>query len=279
MLTRRSVLGSIAAAPAILRAGAASAEPGPPRQARAAGMTTLAYADDFDSMSTIDVTGKAKAHGQYKWYNAGDYAGPRNAYSVRDSMLTIAVPAGGAAAEIGTCNARHAGVSFQYFYAESRFAWEPVDNNWPCFWGICIEHFDGTGDGGLGMELDVVEMGGRSFIPGSGSSPGMLTTLHTTAPGAPTVNKHSFGVKLDFDPKQLNTYGALWVPGRVMWYFNDRLISSYDYHQPYWDGPHNHIALGFGSNGAWPNSSPPAWKMHVDWVRIWTGSMSSIRRS
>lgn len=279
VLTRRSILGGMLAAPVILRSGAVSALSAP-AQAAAAGMTFLAFGDDFDSLATIDVTGNARAHGQYKWFNAGAYAGPPGAYSVSDSVLTISVPAGGGAAELGTCNSRYSGTSFQYFYTEARFAWEPRDNNWPCFWGICIEHFDGTGDNGQGMELDVVEMGGRAFIPGTGERPGMLCTLHKTAAGAPIVNKRNFGIVMPFEPRRFNVYGALWSAGRVTWYFNDQPISHYDYDEPYWDGRHNHIALGFGSNGAWPpHNSPPAWKMQVDWVRIWTGPMSSIRRT
>jgi beta-glucanase (GH16 family) len=268
----------MAAAPTIVRATALGAAESVPPPASAAGMTTLSLSDDFDSMSTIDVTGNAQADAGFNWYNAGAYAGPRDAYSVDNSILTIAIPAGGPAAELNTCNSHYGGLAFKYFYAESRFAWEPVDNNWPCFWGICVEHFDGSRDGGLGMELDVVEMGGRSFLRSGDPAAGVLCTLHTTGPGAPIVNKEGFEVHVPLDPRQFNIYAALWVPGRVTWYLNNRAISTFDYDNRYWDERDNHLLLALGSNGAWPGSSPPAWKMSVDWVRVWTGSRSSIRR-
>lgn len=273
IIPRRRILQGAIAAPFILKAREVEAaycgqytqtppatNQAPPA-AQAAGFNNLIFYDDFTSMNSIDLTGNGAAS-DFKWF-CQNGNGASN-ISQSGSSIKFSFPVG-ATFGLQTCNnANQASFAEQYFYAEASIAWDPVNNSWPQWWCFCLEHNQGT-DGGQGMELDIFEGGGAQS---NSTNIGGLTTLHTTASGAPCLNCNSNGFNFAANPQNYNTYAALWTAGEVKWYLNNTQINSFSYNEPYWDGANNHEFLVLAGN-EWNGSSAPAWTMSIDWVKVW----------
>lgn len=125
----------------------------PPPAAKAAGLTKLAFCDDFSSAATIDLDGTLEDG--FKWYITGLPFGFRGstkeAYRVRDGILTLspdinqaqmsflsAVVPKGSSTPIGWYLDREV----EGWYAEARIAHAPtpVSGGFPAFWTMDMCH-------------------------------------------------------------------------------------------------------------------------------------------
>lgn len=125
----------------------------PPPAAKAAGLTKLAFCDDFSSAATIDLDGTLEDG--FKWYITGlpfgFHGSSREAYRVRDGILTLspdinqaqmsflsAVVPKGSSTPIGWYLDREVGG----WYAEARIAHAPtsVSGGFPAFWTMDMCH-------------------------------------------------------------------------------------------------------------------------------------------
>ena len=277
-----------------------------PAAAEAAGMTNLVLADDFDSYDTIDVSGEGKPG--YLWYTDRAYGKPpltAEDYEVKDSVLTLKVAGPGCLAHLSSYSkAGDTGFLMHYGYAEIRMRIKMPDENyqkaWPAFWGISKLDYMGKAWMDCG-ELDIIEM-----VPIHGKKKPIYTgTLHhhhryrdeegklKTVYGSNLVNACGYNDYFDYIDEEWHTYAALWEPGHVSWYWDNKLMHSARYNE--WDRPQyfyrndptplpriehrdpkwekrtwkgcHHImesdpqVMTIGARADWP--------AEIDWVRIW----------
>ena len=274
LITRRAAFASALAAPAVVGMGhnsratycpnaASSGAQSPPSWAVAAGMTTLFLTDNFLNPDTIDLTGALAPNGVLNWWNT---SGNASQITTGPGGLTLAWNNSTGGCQLQTVNNANNGHYAQYWAAEAVIAWTPVNDSWAQWWSFCREHNLGT-DSGQGMELDIFESGGSSS---NSSLTSGLTTLHTTAPGAPCLNCSSNGVSASVNPQNFNKYGALWTQGQVNWYINDAQWNSFTYggSEPFWDGANNHLFWILAVQG-WGGNPNPSYTMTVQSVNIW----------
>lgn len=189
----------------------------PPSQAVAAGYSVPVFSDNFASLSlgTTDVAG-------YNWYTpgtwlnssggsitdpSGTYANIQYSTSTQPtqngSMIVSASPAG---------TYHHA---WTYGYIEISMEFDVVTGNWPTLWMLPLTAIgeEGTSNG---AELDIVEY--QSNYPNT-----IFNTAHVWTNGTGVEQ----GVELaDATLTGFNTYGVLWTPTAISWYFNNALIGT-----------------------------------------------------
>ena len=275
-----------------------------PEAARAAGMTRLVFADDFDSYDTIDLSGKGRPG--YLWYADRPYGFPtltREELVLRDSVLHMEPEVCGSA--IGLCSFSRAGAcgfAMHYGYAEARIrASMPTGpyNGVPAFWGISQRDFmDGVWE--HCGELDILEInvaGDGMIYTGtlhdhyrSGRTRPDGTREQTAATNL--VNALGYG-RADFLDDGWHTYAALWEPGHVAWYLDGVEMHSARYRVGalpeyyYRDDPRPLPRIEASkpelAGRTWPGAHHimemeneviilgcnKHWPMDVDWVRIW----------
>ena len=279
-----------------------------PAAAEAAGMTNLVFADDFDSYDTIDVSGEGKPG--YLWYTDRPYNCPplvkEKEYSIKDSVLTLGVEARGCLAHLSSYSkAGDTGFLMQYGYAEIRMRIKMPDENykkaWPAFWGMSKRDWMGQRWDNCG-ELDIIEM-----VPIHNKKMPIYTgTLHEhhrirdeegkyvkTIYASNLVNSTGYNDYFDYIDEEWHTYAALWEPGHVAWYWDNKLMHSARYNgidlpqyfyrdSPVplprlewrdpkfagrtWKGAHKVMendpqVMTIGARSDWP--------AEIDWVRIW----------
>ena len=235
----------------------------PPPQAAAAGFSSLAFDDEFNSIDTISADGSGTT---FKWY-AFNVRGANLAdgnYSVQNGCLTISndplTGGGGGLATVGSPNAT-TGI-FQHAYFEASIQFDPTlansSNDWPSFWSWAIEQDQGANPSG---ELDFME----AFPTGSSPPVEIATTIHQWNDGSSIAQSPNNTPTLpaNFDYSTFHTYGTLWTPDQVSWYIDNQLVMS-EITGPGTDftaleQDHMYVILNTGLN----------WPMVVDWVRVW----------
>jgi virginiamycin B lyase len=191
----------------------------PPPQA--AGYT-LVFSDDF---STLDLS--ANGYGNHLWY-PGLYYQPQkpNAGSIfagSTSGLTLHWDrnSGNDNTSLEGCanNASYC-TTFRYGYVEACMKWDITAGAWPAFWMITKQSVLGAQHVG---EIDIFE--------GQGNDPNHFygtvnewTDATLTSSNSPSANRFALPPNTDFG--QWHTYGVLWVPGRITWYFDNVAVGS-----------------------------------------------------
>ncbi len=219
-----------------------------PAAAAAAGMTNLVFADDFDSLDTIDFSGEGKPG--YNWYVDRPYGLPtftKEEFSAKDSVLTITPEVCPSAIGLPTYSKKgRTGFTMHYGYAEARIrAKEPAGeyDGVPAFW--CIGKRDFIASHPLDWkdcgELDILELFRQPDENGVERKyyTGTLHHHHRTGElkenGAPVqvigtnlVNALGYG-ETTFVDDEWHTYAALWEPGHIAWYLDGRLMHAARY--------------------------------------------------
>ncbi len=216
-----------------------------PAAAAAAGMTNLVFADDFDSLDTIDFSGEGKP--ECNWYATRPYGLPtltKEEFSVKDSVLTITPNVCPAAIGLLTYSQKSGnGFAMHYGYAEARIrAKEPVGeyDGVPAFWGIDkidLITSDWTDCG----ELDIVELFRQPDETGVERKYYTGTLHHHRHTGEMRENGEQAQVLATnlvnaggykgplFMDDDWHTYAALWEPGHIAWYLDGRLMHAARY--------------------------------------------------
>ena len=234
----------------------------PPPQA--AGYT-LMFTDDFNSLSL-----SPNGTGTFNWYNPGMFwesPAPYSNISASNSVLNLLWKNGQGTSDTSIATAAKDGSSYhawRYGYFEARMRWDTVTGAWPAFWLIPVQ---GINCGGCEQgELDVFE--------GQGATPTVFTgTIHDW--NSPTGN-HSDGKNYNLgsvDLSQYHTYGVLWVPGQVTWYFDNQALYSFPTYSIY-DQQDYYLIIGSqeGANWSYGNLTGVTASqidLNVDWVRVW----------
>ena len=242
--------------------------PVPPPQA--AGYR-LMFFDDF-----VNLNLSPNGSGLYAWYKGLPWETPPAQFnaSVDSSVLTLAWEKGQKLAETTIKSCSHNGQhcpAFRYGYFEARMKWDVTTGAWPAFWMLPAQSISGATETG---ELDVFEGQGDPY-----DSQTYYGTIHdwVVKNGAATDvanNGHANHYKIPgVDFSAWHTYGVLWVPGKVTWYFDDQpIITATTY--PIFDQQNFFLLLGSQEGASWTlgnlkNVTSSGMNLNVDWVRVW----------
>lgn len=282
-----------------------------PPAAQAAGFTKLVLADDFEDLSNVDFSGEGKPG--YLWYADRPFGmpdvTPSDCTISEPSVLHFAPEVGSPLIGLSTYSREgDTGYAMQYGYLEARIriqipgaAYAKKSHGWPAFWTLSKKNWMGKAYTHCG-ELDVVEM--VAIHEGHPIYTGTLHDWHQSGEkdengklirkfASNMVNNCGYNDYFDYIDEDWHTYAALWEPGHVAWYWDNKLMHSARYNQwdlpqyfyrndvtplpriehyrpelkdRTWKGAHNIMendpqVVTFGCRKAWP--------MDIDWVRIW----------
>ena len=233
----------------------------------------LVFADDFKNLDL-----SPDGHGAHTWYEgiwfSKQHAPPDNIKRTADGLeLTWTRGQGQPDTSISTFGRNGAASgSWRYGYYEVRMKWKPEPGAWPAVWLIpnVAGHLRESG------EIDIFE--------GDGDTPRTFYgTLHhwQEAPGNPnsmvdsvnTGKSNRFGLPSGVNLEQFHTYGMLWEPNRVTWYFDDKALHSETSYPVF--GTQNYcLIIGMQEGSNWKEGNldrVDARQMNLDlqWVRIW----------
>ncbi len=149
--------------------------------------------------------------------------------------------------------------------------WDVTTGAWPAFWMIPVENIWGATENG---ELDIFE--------GQGA-PATAQTFYGTIHDWMVINGVSTDVQNNnghnavtisgVDFSQWHTYGVLWVPGRVTWYFDQQPVLTANTY-PIFDEQDFYLVLGAqeGANWTYGNLTgvtATSMNLYIDWVKVW----------
>jgi hypothetical protein len=164
----------------------------------------------------------------------------------------------------------HHAHAWHYGYFEARLRWDVVKGAWPAFWLIPVE-------GGSDASKSAKETGELDVFEGQGDHPTTFYgTIHDWVDGkrvASTSNSNSFQLPAGTDLSAYHTYGLLWEPGKVTWYFDNQPLHS-ETTYPIFDKQHYYLILGMQEGANWragdrTGVTAHSMTMNVDWVRVW----------
>jgi beta-glucanase (GH16 family) len=149
--------------------------------------------------------------------------------------------------------------------------WDVATGAWPAFWMIPVEDIWGTGEFG---ELDIFE--GQGDATGSQTFFGTIhdwINVNGTAIDVANNNGRNSSAMPGIDFSQWHTYGVLWVPGKVTWYFDDRRVLSAPTY-PIYDQQNYFLVLGAQEGADWTAGNlngvtATSLNLYVDWVKVW----------
>ena len=242
--------------------------PQPPSQAAD---YSLVFFDDFTNLNL-----SPDGSGQYTWFKDlwWETAPSQFTASAASSVLNLTWDKGQTLPEttITSCSADGLRCrAFRYGYFEARMKWDVTTGAWPAFWMIPVEGIWGSSETG---ELDVFDGQGDPADAHTyfGTIHDWLTTNGTTVDIASNNGQNAYVVSgVDFS--QWHTYGVLWIPGRVTWYFDDKpILTSVTY--PIFDEQEYYLILSEQEGVNWTGGNTTgvtasSLKLYVDWVKVW----------
>lgn len=247
-----------------------------PAQAAAAGFRKLVYEYEF---TKLDV-GASEAGGHHAWWTVPPLwertpANWKTAYSQsgRDITLTTRAADGWPATQIISNISNTSGRnepengSFLHGYFEANLRFDMPIGAWPAFWLFSSRHL-ATANPRDWSEIDIVE--GQAHTPDR-----LYFTLHWWEDTHRNHQNRQPDVRMPagFDPTQFHKYGLLWIPGEVVWYVDDHIVSR----APTWpvnDTDPVSIIISAQANG-WSKANNAAAgearsiSVQAAWVRVW----------
>ena len=241
----------------------------PPPQAVAAGYTKLVFDDEFNSPDTVSPDGT----GNYNWYRT-NFFNPSlslsaSDYSIQDGYLTIYTDNSGYGDDLQTAVPQNTTGAWTHGYFEASILFcqycSAGGTSWPAFWSYSLNY--ATGQVPVGnpyAELDFMEY----YTQGSQSN--YITTVHqwmNTNPSTQVQNVNNLpAIPASTNFGTWHTYGCLWTPNQVRWYFDNQLVTTVATGPgtPFTALEQNKMFLVLGT-GTW-------WPIYVDYVHVWQGN-------
>lgn len=239
--------------------------PTPPPQASG---YTLSFQDDFRSFDVGSINS-----GPHTWYDgwrsSNDILIPGASISMANSVLSLDWQRGQTLPDTSITSfnlSAGEGAAFRYGYYEARMKWDVVPGAWPAFWLLATIDPGANSEWG---EIDIFE--------GQGAQPneyfGTVNDWKATN-GVVSVssNKNDQTLLENTDFAQWHTYGVLWEPGTVTWYFDDQPIITAAT-PGVLDEEYVKIILGSQEGASWKYGNltgvtPNGINLSVDWVRV-----------
>jgi beta-glucanase (GH16 family) len=246
----------------LIAASVGGANVTPPPQASG---YTLMFSDDFNSLNL-----SPNGVGSFNWYDPGMFwesPAPYSNISTSNSALSLLWKNGQGTSDTSLATAAKDGSSYRawrYGYFEARMRWDTVTGAWPAIWLIPVQ----------GITCGGCEQGELDIFEGQGVSPNVFTgTIHDW--NSPT-GAHSAGKNYNLgsvDLSQYHTYGVLWTPGQVTWYFDNQALYSFPTYSIF-DQQKYYLIIGSQEGANWSygnlsNVTASQIGVNVDWVRVW----------
>jgi hypothetical protein len=246
----------------LIAASVAGSNITPPPQATG---YTLMFSDDFNSLNL-----SPNGVGSFNWYDPGMFwesPAPYSNISTSNSALSLLWKNGQGTSDTSLATAAKDGSSYhawRYGYFEARMRWDTVTGAWPAIWLIPVQ----------GITCGGCEQGELDIFEGQGASPNVFTgTIHDW--NSPT-GAHSAGKNYNLgsvDLSQYHTYGVLWTPGQVTWYFDNQALYSFPTYSIF-DQQKYYLIIGSQEGANWSygnlsNVTASQIGVNVDWVRVW----------
>lgn len=160
--------------------------------------------------------------------------------------------------------------AWRYGYFEVRMKWDLTPGAWPAVWLIPVPDAQGKAtykDTGESGEIDIFE--------GQGDHPHTFYgTVHDWQNLHDTPSKeNSFLLPENADLSEYHTYGLLWVPGNVTWYFDNRPLHSE--HTPgILDLQDYFVVISMQEGADWKAGNlagvtASRMTLTVDWLHVW----------
>lgn len=224
----------------------------------------LSFSDSFDQLNLSPSGG-----GSYSWYKGiwwEDEVPSDSLITTSDSVLTLTWERSSTPDTSITTFAhdRTGGHTWRYGYFEARMKWKPVSGAWPAFWLIPRQAAVGAEETG---EIDVFE--GQGNMPHT-----FYGTVHDWIGKSDSANYPNWvSLPNAVDFSTWHTYGLLWTPGKVTWYFDDKPLYSAPTPQ-ICDQQDFFIVLGSQEGAKWDEGnlsgvSADKLELQVDWVKVW----------
>jgi beta-glucanase (GH16 family) len=225
------------------------------------------FQDDFN---TLDLS--PNGHGNYTWYEGQAWEStlpPLSSISVNNSILTLDWNSEETSHQLDFLTLARDGQHYRgwrYGYFEARLKWpNTVVGAWPAFWMIPV-----TPGAATKGELDIMEGQGGAF-PNT-----IFTSIHNWVNGIDVANNggaNTYQLPQGVDMTQYHTYGVLWTPGNVTWYFDDQPINSAATY-PIFDTQEYCLVLSNQVGADWKignmlGVSASDIQVNIDWVRAW----------
>ena len=196
---------------------------------------------------------------------------PRQNFVVSDSVASLIWKRGQAQLDssLSTFSARNPHYhAWRYGYFEARMKWTPEQGAWPAFWLIPVQASTGNGS---------VESGEIDIFEGQGSEPHtFFGTIHRwkgSREMASSSPHNHFSLPPQTNVSQFHTYGLLWTPGRLTWYFDGAPLHSEPAFEIF-DRQDYCLILGMQEGSDWKagnmkDVTAQGLTLSVDWVRVW----------
>ncbi len=271
----------------------------PPSQTGEVGYNTLVFSDDFDSINSIDVNSTDKTG--FNWYVGLPFGGPDtkpSAFSVSNSVLNLTkAPRNYNWAISSYSIKKNHGHTFRYGYFEARIRFDPslgkISKGFPAWWALSTAYsrVDTMFHSEKWAELDFFEAYTNGY---SNFDSSFVGTVHDWADSAKIhyQNKHNIQkLPSTVNFNQWHTYGCLWEPGKITWYFDGVALMTQKYSA---SAPPDPLPNA-GDNSPVPPpagtftildtdpqglliilGSDPNWPMYVDWVRVWQNESKKL---
>jgi hypothetical protein len=253
-----------------------AAAPQPPAQAA---NYSLVFYDDFTNLNL-----SPDGSGQYPWFKDlwWETAPSPFAASASSSVLNLTWNKGQTPSETSITSCSGDGLrcrAFRYGYFEARMKWDVTTGAWPAFWMIPVEAIWGATESG---ELDVFD--GQGDPADAHTFFGTIhdwVTINGKAVDAANNNAQNSYVIPGVDFSQWHTYGVLWIPGRVTWYFDDNsILTALTY--PIFDQQEYYLIFGAQEGVNWTSGdttgvTATSLNLHIDWVKVWQNNQPQKR--
>jgi len=215
--------------------------------------------------------------GSFNWYNPGiwwEAAAPSANISIKNGTLNLVWTSGQPTSDTSVSTTATDGshyLGWHYGYFEVRMRWDTVVGAWPAIWMIPIQNILSPSD--EQGELDIFE--GQGITPNA-----FYGTIHDWKNNQDIANNNCCNTAqlpaVDFS--QFHTYGALWTPGNVTWYLDNKPLFSAATYPVFEDVKQKYFLIIGSQEGAnWTYGDMTGVTasqigMQAEWVRIWQPS-------
>ncbi|MCF3641835.1 family 16 glycosylhydrolase [Rhizobium sp. TRM95111] len=240
---------------------------------------TETFVDTFDALSLTDGTAgtwdakfwwapdkgaSLTGNGELQWYINPAYepTSSVNPFSVRNGVLTITAKE--APEDIRSAIdgyeytsgmlTTHSSFAQTYGYFEIRADMPDEQGTWPAFWLL-------PADGSWPPELDVVEMRGQD-----------QNTVHVTVHSNETGERTTTSTAVSVDGTEgFHSYGVLWTPEKIVWYFDDVAVASADTPDDMHDPMYMIVNLAVGGTAGVPDDGlEDGAELKIDYIRAYS---------
>jgi beta-glucanase (GH16 family) len=231
----------------------------------------LAFSDDFSHFDLSPDRGGAHTWYEGVWFNT--HRAPMSNIKSTPDGLILTWTRGQDSANTSISTFSQTGKtdhSWKYGYFETRMRWTPTTGAWPAIWFIP----DLTGD--------QVETGEFDLFEGNGDRPhtffGTIHDWHQSHSGKMVDIKNSaqsnrFDLPEDTNFSEFHTYGVLWLPDSITWYFDDKPIHT-EKSYPIFSAQTYCIIISMQEGVRWREGDLDGVQanqldMNVKWIKVW----------